>query len=70
MAQIKKELKEDAENRNRKVVSIHSVAVAMCFDCMIAKGYKRDKGFHTAVIKHCVGCGAAKHITPKRYWSK
>ena len=44
--------------------------VVMCFDCMIAAGYKRDEGCHTAVVKHCVGCDTAKAILPKRHWSK
>ena len=44
--------------------------VVMCFDCMIAAGYKRDEGFHTAAVKHCVACDTEKSILPKRHWSK
>lgn len=44
--------------------------VAMCFDCMVKAGYNRDKGCHTAVIKHCSGCDMTKPILPKRHWRK
>jgi hypothetical protein len=60
---------EEAFNE-KQTVSNPVEAVVMCFDCMIAEGYKRDKGCHTAVIRHCVGCDTAKPILPKRHWSK
>jgi len=70
MAQIEKEFKEDTKSCNRKAVGNPFEVAVMCFDCMIAKGYKRNKGCHTATIKHCTGCDTAKPIIPKRHWSK
>lgn len=43
-------------------------SAAMCFDCMIKAGYKRDDGSHTAAIGNCKGCDRVKAILPERHW--
>lgn len=55
---------------DQRVVGGRVEPVVMWFDCMIAAGYKRAEGCHTAVIKHCVGCDTAKPILHKRHWNK
>ena len=42
----------------------------MCGNCMIKRGYKREQGCHTAMVKHCDGCDTAKPIVPSRHWTK
>ena len=53
-----------------KKLTEYAMEDAMCFDCMIAAGYKREAGAHTATLANCVGCNTKKPILSIRHWSK